>query len=152
MTAKPAARGADAWKRPTFPSRKGELVRLWNEFCAIAPDVSGKGVPALQIQQPWYGCEIGDENEDRSIRRISEKRQSGADAAKFQVTHSSAKAWRLKTTFFYRPRVTSINDPIRVRPRRKGECKPRAIGASRRPSSSGERPLDPGLRSFPNGR
>jgi len=69
-----------------------------NEFCAIAPGrKAGKGSPALQIIN-LYGCEIGDETKIGAFVEI-QKNPSGAALQNFKSHHSSAKAWRLRTTF-----------------------------------------------------
>jgi len=92
------ARGADAGSGRRFHQEKGRVGAPVNEFCAIAPDVKlGKGVRLSKFIN-LYGCEIGDETKIGAFVE-SRKMPKWGGAAKFQVTHSSAKAWRLRTTF-----------------------------------------------------
>ena len=55
--------------------KRGGLVTAMNDFLCVAPDVKlGKDVKLSKFIN-LYGCEIGDEHQDRRLRRDSEERQ-----------------------------------------------------------------------------
>ena len=111
MTVWPACGWCECWRRLTRSVRnRGEAVRYERVMLCIAPDVKlGKNVKLSKFIN-LYGCEIGDEHQDRRFCGDSKKRHGWGGNCKISSHTFICEGVTIEDKVFIGHSVTFIND------------------------------------------